>query len=449
MRAEDDLRAALSSLERHAPDPAAVLRAARGHATRGRAGRRRGSSWPRWIVALAAAASVVAVVAGSLLATGVLPAAKAHPGNARRPDSPAARPRPATFDGLPAYFLALGYQAAGARPGRGHWAGQLEPQTADIVVTATGEVAATGTLPAGLTRVAAGRNGTFYAAVTSGPATKFYQIRLPASGIVAHVTRLPIPAVPAGRGPAGQVDSITASPDGSRLAISTDVQHGNTGDVQNLIVASIATGAERRWTIPPQYSGASIGPVSWLAGSRTLAVNWLGFSPAAPPSSLRLLDTAAPGTDLLSGRAVLPLNRSQFNDLRISPDGRVAIGIADHPGSLPVVQGRTAVLGSVIGFSARTGQARLLYQPPGGQGQVDRHDRVQQLPRPAVDQQLGAAGAADVHPAAAGGAAADRERPAHPAAGSRPGHPAALADRDRPGNHRLRRLAARRSRPAG
>ena len=368
MRGENDLRAVLSSLERHAPDPATVLRAvhgqdARGRAGRGRAARQRGGSWPRWIVALAAAASVVAVVAGSLIGTGVLTSGKAHPGKTRQHNSPAPRPRPATLDGLPAYFLALGYRPPGARPGRGHWTGQLEPQAVDIVVTATGEVAAAGTLPAGLARVAAGRDGTFYAAVTSGQATKFYQIRLPASGTVASVTRLPIPALHAARGPAGQVDSITASPDGSHLAISTDVQHGNTDDVQNLIVASIATGTERRWTTPPQDSGGSMGPISWLAGSRTLAVNWLGFS-SATPSSLRLLDTAAPGTDLLSGRAVLPLNPSQFSDLSISPDGRVLIGVADHPKSAPVVQGRTAVQGSVIGFSPRTGQARLLYQPP-------------------------------------------------------------------------------------
>ena len=49
MRAEDDLRAALSSLERHAPDPATVLQAARGRvagnvAAPGHGGSRR---WPR------------------------------------------------------------------------------------------------------------------------------------------------------------------------------------------------------------------------------------------------------------------------------------------------------------------------------------------------------------------------------------------------------------------
>ncbi len=64
MRVEDDLRAALSSLERHAPDPATVLRAARG-----RAAGQRGSALPRWITALAAAASVIAVVAASLVIT--------------------------------------------------------------------------------------------------------------------------------------------------------------------------------------------------------------------------------------------------------------------------------------------------------------------------------------------------------------------------------------------
>jgi hypothetical protein len=107
-----------------------------------------------------------------------------------------------------------------------------------------------------------------------------------------------------------------------------------------------------------------MGPIAWLASSRTLAVNWLG-TPSAP-ASLRLLDTAVPGDDLLSSRAVLPLDNpaGQFRDLTISPDGRVLVGTEQYPRGLGVVQGRSAAAGDAVGFSARTGQARLLYQPP-------------------------------------------------------------------------------------
>ena len=108
MRGENDLRAALSSLERHAPDPAAVLRAvheqdARGRAARGRAARQRGGSWPRWIVALAAAASVVAVVAGSLLGTGVLTSGKS-PGQDKTAQLPGGM-APAGHPGWPSCLL--------------------------------------------------------------------------------------------------------------------------------------------------------------------------------------------------------------------------------------------------------------------------------------------------------------------------------------------------------
>jgi hypothetical protein len=238
----------------------------------------------------------------------------------------------------------------------------------EVVDTATGKVAAAVSFPGGapfLTRIAADDEGTFFAAVpgaTSGAApggasaTTFYEIRLTSGSAHAAVTRLPIPAV-------ANVGSFAVSPDGSKLAISTLVTHGNEGLLQHLIVVSTATGAEHVWTTPAQDSGGSMGePVTWLTDGRTVAFNWLGS--AAVPSSVRLLDTAAPGSDLLAGPQVLPVNRSQFSDLVISPDGRILTGDADHPKSPAVVHGHTVVLGSQIEFSAKTGAARLLYQPP-------------------------------------------------------------------------------------
>jgi hypothetical protein len=363
---EDRLRAAAKAAAGTVADGSAPplrlpeRRALRGRALRGRAPRR---GWPGWAAPLAAAAAVLAVVAGSLAVGGVLsPGGSPAPGRHRvSPAAPTARP--STVDGLPPYFLALSMRASarsGADSGRGGRPGPLHVNV-DVIDTATGKVAAAVSFPGGapspLAQLTADDHGAFFAAVPGGAAgTRFYEIRLGAGGAHAIVTELPVPAVQS-------FGSFAVSPDGSKLAISTYVRHGNEGLLQNLIVASTATGAERVWTTPAQDSGGSMGgPIIWLANGRTLALNWIGST--AVQSSVRLLDTAAPGSDLLAGPQVLPLNRNQFSDLVISPAGQVLTGDADHPKSPFVLRGRTLVLGSEIEFSARTGAARLLYQPP-------------------------------------------------------------------------------------
>src|SRR5262249_32421701 len=99
-RTEDELRAALTMLERHAPSADAVLRAVRaadrsrrlpGLVRRG-AGPRR---WPGWLAPVAAAAAVVAVIIGSLAISGVI---------LRRPVGPANSS--AVFAKVPRYFVA-------------------------------------------------------------------------------------------------------------------------------------------------------------------------------------------------------------------------------------------------------------------------------------------------------------------------------------------------------
>jgi len=369
MRTEEDLRVALRTLERHAPRPEAVLQPLRLRSGSGRSGRRRG--WPRVMVPLAAAASVIALAAGALAAAGVITTgrARANHGN----NGAAARAyAPPTVGGLPAYLLAVPLSVTGSpapaalrSPHRRTAAGS---QVVDLVVTATGRVAATASLPGRVSAIAATGTGTFYAAVTSGTATAFYEVQPPARGHTATVTRLPIPALPSLRvamGPNNQqrqspVAFLAASPDGSRLAISTYTWHGHMGDIQGLIVASTTTGSERVWTVPKADINGSMGPMTWLADG-TLAINWLGFG-SPTPASLRLLDTAAPGTDLLAGRTVAALNRNEFSDFTISPDGQILIGIADHPKNPAVLQGHPVPLGSAIEFTVRTGQAQVLYQ---------------------------------------------------------------------------------------
>jgi hypothetical protein len=280
---------------------------------------------------------------------------------------------PPVVDGLPAYLLAVPLPVTGPPATAGlrspHGRTAAGSQIVDLVVTATGRVEATASLPGRVSAIAATGAGTFYAAVSSGTATAFYEVQPPARGHTATVTRLPIPALPSlsvAMGPHNPVKQspvayLAASPDGSRLAISTYVWHGHMGDIQGLIVASTTTGSEHVWTIPKADIGGSMGPMSWLADGRTLALNWLGFG-SPTPASLRLLDTAASGTDLLAGRAVAALNRNEFSDFTISPDGQILIGIADHPKNPAVVQGHQVPLGSAIEFTVQTGQARVLYQ---------------------------------------------------------------------------------------
>jgi len=234
-------------------------------------------------------------------------------------------------------------------------------ETIDIVSTATGQTAATATLPGYVYRVAADSEGRFYASVVQRreSVARFYEIRLPASGTAATVTALHVPAF------SGDISYIAVSPDGGKLAMATYVQHGNTADVQDLTVASTATGSERRWTTPRQYSQGSVSGIAWLADGRTLAVSWYG--PSAPQSFLRLLDTAAPDSALLSGRPVLPLSNAAggFSDFIISPNGRLLVGTMQYPkGPFGVAQGRATRLGDVIEFSARTGQPRIAFRPP-------------------------------------------------------------------------------------
>jgi hypothetical protein len=370
MRDEEDLRAALRTLERHTPDPDSVLLAVRSRAStarpaswlRGRRYRIPGQShgWPSLIVPLAAAAATVAVIAGSVLISPQFGPAPARTGRAGR--SATVPPLPFTPDGLPAYFAERSINSR---------SGSLR-----ILATATGKTVATVRLPGRVVAIAAS-DGAFFAAIAHGPQKSFYAIRLGASGTGARAAPLPIPPVTAAIG------FIAASPDGSKLAISTfapgvHLSYGAEYNIQNLIVASTANGAERRWLTPAQDRQGSMGVMNWLADGKTLAFTWTGATEISPSSSLRLLDTAASGNNLLASRPVLrTFNQAGDFSYTISPRGHVVIGVERclpgcGPGSPGIVQGRRAVLGSVVEFSAATGNARVLYEEPPFPGSSSR-----------------------------------------------------------------------------
>ncbi|HTW04216.1 MAG TPA: hypothetical protein VMF87_28220 [Streptosporangiaceae bacterium] len=309
---------------------------------------------PRWIVPLTAAAAVMALIAASIFV-----AHAAMPGTRRPAPAPPAAPLPRLADGLPAYFLesSISDLVPGPEPRPAGESGSPIPvrlpshETLRVVATATGKVAATATLPGYVAAIAASR-GAFFAAVVRDNLARFYEIRLNGSTATA-VSELPI------RPDTAPLAFLAASPDGTKLAYSTQVVHGASGKVQNLVVASTARGGQREWLTPAQDSQGSIGLMNWLADGRTLAFDWTA-SPETPDAfSLRLLDTAAPGTDLMRGRAVLPsvYQARPFNEFpTLSPNGQVVVGTANGSAA------SRAPGDSVLAFSAATGEETVLYR---------------------------------------------------------------------------------------
>jgi hypothetical protein len=111
--------------------------------------------------------------------------------------------------------------------------------------------------------------------------------------------------------------------------------------------------------------------MAWLADGKTLAFNWEGPAAVSPSTGLRLLDTSAPGNNLLSGAFVLrAYNRAgSFDDYSISPDGKVLLGVVSclpgcGPSSLGTVQGHPDLLGSLIQFAAATKAPTVRYAEP-------------------------------------------------------------------------------------
>jgi hypothetical protein len=317
-----------------------------------------------WIVPLAAAAAVLVVVAASVLVARAIVPGQTVPATGPGP-APAL---PLTADGLPAYFLAIpsGDQQAGAEPGNQNEGVGAIPhrlsshETLRVVATATGKTVAKATLPGYVTEIAASR-GAFFAAVVRGGAATFFEIRLNGSRTGTTVTELPIPPDTA------PLEFMAASPNGSKLAYSTLVMHGAEGDVQNLVVASTTNDSERAWLTPAQDSQGSMGQMTWLADGRTLAFTWTGSSEASLSSSLRLLDTAATGDDLMASRAVLPVVNSAgtFGAYTISPNGKVVVGTSGGSGT-GAVGGVRVPPGSVVAFSTATRAPSVLYRPLAG-----------------------------------------------------------------------------------
>jgi hypothetical protein len=116
------------------------------------------------------------------------------------------------------------------------------------------------------------------------------------------------------------VSGLALSPDGSKLAIDVDSDSWPQAGLMEIMTYTLATGASRSWTTsgltnpnaPFGFTGSGVDgaqSISWTAGS-TLAFGVENTS----YTGVRLLDTAAAGTDLMKDSRLAVTERT-FGDL--------------------------------------------------------------------------------------------------------------------------------------
>lgn len=337
MLTDEDLRRELTAafhehadpIARTAIDPAALLGRATGH-RRKRAVVRAGA-----VMAAATALAAAITLVVTVVRPGPGPGTVASPAGlllaARVAMAPSAS---AAAQGMPPFYVVADHSQPAAY----------------VRDSATGRLRSTVRLPAGtdpkLTQVTvAGDDRMFVLALFSlARGTRFYALRVTASGQSAGPRPLAIPPLPTREA----ADAIALTPDGTRLAVAIQIG-GQDGKVE---VITLATGAVRTWTTTRGGDGRPEN-LSWDAAGRRLAFFWSGATSAA---GLWLLDTSAPGAGLLSGQRLLPqkVGPDDVQSALISPDARTIIASVTYDGTMRVTRG--TVVGGIVEVSAQTGR---------------------------------------------------------------------------------------------
>jgi hypothetical protein len=328
-------------------------------------GRRR---WPAWLAPLAAAAAVLAVVAGALTAARVISGA------------PAPRPGPGTSSHLPSYYaVTVSGNVVSYTSGGTQYASSVLGRSIQIRATATGKLVATVKPPGPyndfVVMTGSGDGQTFVFGAerywgfrgAKSPLTGALDQKAPLRFVVLHVTpgggvrqsglSLPFAVRP------GEQPSIALSPDGARLAVA----YGGGGQTAIVRVITLATGQSREWRWPhASWTPLIRGQGSWTASGRTLAIQqWYvargaaGKTPVAGAQEgttlVRLVDTTTtaattPGK-LLTLRA--PAGLSAPWGAFITPDGAELVATTQTDPRSALSAGRST--GEFAAYSARTG----------------------------------------------------------------------------------------------
>ena len=336
----------------------------------------------RWVVAAVAATAAVAVVIGLAAAIGGPPHApspvlglrtefrnKPGPGMLARLLGPGTtvglRTAPAVDGGaVPAYYVVV------------------NDSSAEVLATATGNLLATVRLAGGFAAVSgAAGDRIFVLAAARKSRTELYLLRLNPQAGTARLTPLRIAVATAG---SLQFAGLAVSPDASKIAVAVNDWSVNTKYGARIWVYDLDTGSRWEWLWPAgdsRVSDTGIAPgrgwLSWAADDTTLAFD-IEIGVLEGVISVRLLDTAVPGTDLSRSRVVLRevdirgTVYPQLNSPLLTPDGRTIIfGQCEVPGAGgPGCPSMTSSPGrfvpetlSIDEYSARTGhQIAVVYR---------------------------------------------------------------------------------------
>jgi hypothetical protein len=332
-----------------------------------------------WLIPLAAAACVVAVIAASLWLTASLAHTSLPVSPPAYPGSTVCEPLPAAGPGTaaPRFYVTTDVAAR-----------QIQLQvrrTSGCAITAVVPLPAGWVLTGGISATANDR--TFFAAAfsakscparpgvggSSEPAheTRFFRFSVNDQGRAGRLTTVGPPV-------SGIVGPIAASPDGSRIAFNA--ANGNfvapgtgcsggetTGDAISVI--DLATGKISTWQAPqmppaPAGTGVTPGAISWLANGRTLAVSYVWpTSQSGPQLSMAVaaLDTTSGGGSLQAHSHVLWSEPKKcvfcVQEALISPDGKSLTAAAVQQ----TAHGNRNVL---LRIALPSGQYHVLYESP-------------------------------------------------------------------------------------
>jgi hypothetical protein len=357
---EDRLRAEMSAeskliepgsipplrLPGRAPDTSGTLR---------RRGPRR---WPGWVTGLAAAAAVITVIAGTV--------AIARTVTRTGPSQPASD-APAWYSRIPPYYA---YAVQGNTYNRTvhgtQYGDSVIARYVKVRATASGKALITVRPPApynafeSFSGAASDRTFVFaaqrYTYSQKGNENykqdqkmplKFEILRI-APGGHTQLSSLSIPETLT----TAQQPTIALSPDGARLAVA----YGGSGTTAVVQVITLATGETRQWVSSrPAATPVLTGLGAWTSDGRVLAVGQMFIESDGTirggSTQMRLLDTAAPGTNLTASKLVTLRGANGLSSF-LTPDGTKLIsGYGGSPAQL-----RAATESGALGvYSARTG----------------------------------------------------------------------------------------------
>jgi hypothetical protein len=320
--------------------------------------RRRGPlRWPAWMTALAAAAAVTAVIVGIFAIADTV----SRPG----PKPPATGG--VSYSGIPPYYAYAVQGNTFSRTVHGtQYGDSVIARYVKIRATASGKVVATVSPPApynafeSFTGAASDRTFVFAAQRDTYGKTgnerykqdqktplKFMILRITPSGH-PQFSALSLSETLT----AAQQPTLALSPDGTRLAVA----YGGSGKTAVVQVITLATGQMRQWVSPrPAGTPVLTGLGDWTSDGRVLAVGQMVIEPSgvirSGPMQMRLIDTAAPGTNLAASKLVTLHGARGFSSF-ITPDGTKLIG---GYGGIPGRPGGTTESGALGVYSVRTG----------------------------------------------------------------------------------------------